>query len=226
MSRRDRRLERFVDALLKDRRPKARDAGEDLPAMQMAARLHAAHPGSADPSPEFVDSLARKLRNQPEPDYVPMPQRRRLLAAAAGVAAAGVGAGFGLEHLRESLSGDTSREGQGPIVPAEGRWVAVTTLAALTPGAVHRFSEGGIEGFVMNVAGSVRAMSAICTDQGCVLKADPSAGKLVCPCHWATFRLDGTPDAGTAYSHKVTPLPTVTSRVNGANVEVLVPSEA
>ena len=35
--------------------------GDDLPAMQLAAELHAAHPGSAEPSPEFVDALARRI---------------------------------------------------------------------------------------------------------------------------------------------------------------------
>src|ERR1700730_1313759 len=103
MTRADRRLERHIEALLKDRRPPRGDPGDDLPAMQLAAELHAAHPGSAEPSPELVDALPRKLRSQHDEAPVPMPQRRRFLAAAGLAAAAGVGAGFGEASYREAL---------------------------------------------------------------------------------------------------------------------------
>ena len=221
MSRADRRLSRYVEALLKDRRPPQAPAGNDLPAMQLAARLRAEHPGSADPSPEFVDDLARKLRAQQAGPVVPLMQRRRFLAAAGFVAAAGVGAGFGIERLREVVSEPSPSEAS--IVPVEGSWVAVAKLGDVKPGRIQRFSAGGVEGFVFTAAGELKALSAICTDQGCVLNADAARGRFVCPCHYATFRLDGTPHAGTAYSHKVTPLPTISVRANGDDVEVLVP---
>jgi nitrite reductase/ring-hydroxylating ferredoxin subunit len=48
----------------------------------------------------------------------------------------------------------------------------------------------------------------------------------VCPCHGATFRLDGMPEAQPTYSRRVTPLPRIDVRVTGARVEVLVPSLA
>lgn len=222
MSRRDRALRRHVDALLRDRRPPRSDAGDDLTAMQMAAQLRAAHAGSAEPSPDFVDALARKLRHQHEEPPVPMPQRRRFLAAAGLAAAAGLGAGFGIERLRETVSG-LPATGQQPIVPVDGAWLAVAKLADLTPGAIRRFTAGGVEGVVLRAAGEVRALSAACTDQGCILNPDPAAQRLVCPCHYATFETDGTPTSGTAYAHKVTPLPTISARVNGDDVEVLVP---
>jgi len=79
---------------------------------------------------------------------------------------------------------------------------------------------------VLNVRGELRALSAICTDQGCVLNADAASGRLVCPCHWATFQLDGKPTQGSAYDHKVTPLPTISVRANGDDIEVLVPKIA
>ena len=221
MSRADRRLERHIEALLKDRRPPRGDPGDDLPAMQLAAELHAAHPGSAEPSPEFVDALARKLRRQHDEAPVPMPQRRRFLAAAGLAAAAGVGAGFGIERLHEALS--EVGAGTGPIVPADGNWVAVAKLADVKPGSFQRFSAGGVEGFVYTLNGQLQAMSAVCTDQGCILTADAANARFVCPCHYATFSLDGTPHKGGSYSDKVTPLPTVSVRAAGEDVEVLVP---
>ncbi|MBV9099847.1 MAG: Rieske (2Fe-2S) protein [Candidatus Dormibacteraeota bacterium] len=224
MSKRDRRLQRYIDALLKDRRPPEGEAGDDAPAMQLAAALHAAHPGSAEPSPEFVDSLARRLRHQETEAPVPMPQRRRFLAAAGLAAAAGIGAGFGIEHWREALT-EPSGSG-GTIQPTDGQWVAVTTVAALTPGRIHAFTAAGIPGFVYAANGELKAVSAVCTDQGCILNPDPAGERFVCPCHYATFSLDGTPHSGTAYSHLVTPLPAITVRANGDNVEVLVPKTA
>ena len=61
MSKADRRLARFIKALIADRRPPRSPAGDDSAAMQVAARLRAAHPGGSDPSPAFVDNLARQL---------------------------------------------------------------------------------------------------------------------------------------------------------------------
>ncbi len=225
MSKADRRLQRHVDALLKDRRPPRADAGDDESAMLLAAQLHAAHPGSAEPSPEFVDELARRLRRQREESAAPAPsmQRRRFLATAGAAAAAGLGAGFGVERLREVLTGGAVPGGQPAIVPSDGAWVAVASLADMTPGAIRRFSAGGVEGFLLNAGGTLRALSAVCTDQGCVLRADAPRSQLVCPCHYATFGLDGTPTPGTAYAHAVTPLPTLSVRTSGGNVEVLVP---
>lgn len=36
-------------------------------------------------------------------------------------------------------------------------------------------------------AGEIRAFSAICTHLGCIVHWDPGRGKIVCPCHAATF---------------------------------------
>jgi cytochrome b6-f complex iron-sulfur subunit len=228
MSRSDRRLQRHVDALLKDRRPPKGDVGPDLPAVQMAARLHAAHPGSAEPTPEFVDELARKLRRvkeSPSPAAAPSPQRRQFLTAAGLAAAAGIGAGFGIERLREAVSvPGTATPSQGPLTPERGAWVAVARVSELAPGKIQRFSAGGVEGFVLNASGSLRALSAACTDQGCILNADPANGRLVCPCHTATFGLDGVPTTGS-YRWRVTPLPAIQLRTTGDSVEVLVPQQ-
>jgi nitrite reductase/ring-hydroxylating ferredoxin subunit len=225
MSRADRRLLRYVDAILKGRKPPSGDAGDDLAAMKLAARLHAAHPGAAEPSSEFVDSLARRLRQAEagaEANVV-MPERRRFLAAAGLAAAAGIGAGIGINRLTEGGSGSTSA--QPTLTPAEPEWVAVARVADLQLGRIQRFSVNGIEGFVLNVGGRISALSAVCTDQGALLEADPSGTRLNCPCHYANFNLDGTPRAG-ASQWSLTPLPVIQVRMNGENVEALLPKIA
>ena len=218
MSRSDRRLHRFIEAILRDHRPRRGPAGDDADAMRLAARLHAAHPGAADPSPAFVDSLARRLRQGMADEKVPMPQRRRFLAAAGAAAAAGIGAGIGIEHLR----GASTTPSQPVLQPSEGRWVAVARMTDMKLGTVTRFSANGIEGFVLNANGRVSALSAVCTDQGCILQTDKSGKHLNCPCHYAQFGLDGMPKPGSY--HPVTPLPVIQTRANGDVVEALLPA--
>ena len=63
--RRQSRLSRAVDAILRDRRPKRFPASTDEAAqLRIAAMLRAAHPGADLPSAEFVDRLAQQLRRQ------------------------------------------------------------------------------------------------------------------------------------------------------------------
>ncbi|MGH7686594.1 MAG: ubiquinol-cytochrome c reductase iron-sulfur subunit [Candidatus Dormibacteria bacterium] len=219
MSRADRRLQRYVDAILGDRRPRRGPAGADSDAMRLAATLHAAHPGAADPAPAFVDDLARRLRHGVAEERVPLPQRRRFLAAAGAAAAAGIGVGFGIDHWR---SGVSSTPPATTLNPSEGRWVPVATMSEMGMGTVRRFSANGVEGFVLNTGGKVSALSAACTDQGCILQVDSSGKQLNCPCHYAQFNLDGTPKPG-AY-HPVTPLPVIQVRANGDTVEALLPA--
>lgn len=220
MSRPDRRLRRYIDAIVRDRKPRRGTAGDDLPAMRLAARLHAAHPGSSEPSPAFIDHLARRLRQEAGAAQVPMPQRRRFLLAAGTAAAAGIGAGFGIEHLREAVTSPP----QGTITPTDGTWVPIAQVAEMTLGTVKRFSSHGIEGFVLNNDGRISALSAVCTDQGCILTANKSGKQLDCPCHYANFDLTGAPNAGSYY--KVTPLPAIQVRMNGESVEALLPNWA
>lgn len=225
MNRTDRRLLRYIDAILKGRKPPAGEAGDDLAAMKLATQLHAAHPGAAEPSPEFVDSLARRLRQADAGGAVnvAMPERRRFLAAAGLAAAAGIGAGIGINRLTEG--GGTASGAQQTLTPSEPEWVAVARLADLQLGRIQRFSANGIEGFVLNAGGRISALSAVCTDQGALLEADPSGTRLNCPCHYANFNLDGTARTGAA-QWNLTPLPAIQVRMNGENVEALLPKIA
>jgi nitrite reductase/ring-hydroxylating ferredoxin subunit len=224
MSRADRRLARFVKALLADRRPPRAPADDDAGAMRIAAQLRAAHPGGADPSPAFVDNLGRRLRGAGEHEH-PTGwvdngiQRRRFLVGGVTAVAASVAAGVGVERLREVLTEPQS--GTGQIVPYVSAWVAVATLADVVPGKIKQFSAGGIQGVVFTLHGEVRALSATCTHQGCTLVPMPAQGKLECPCHPVTFALTGDADPG---AYRLNPLPTIRTRLNADKVEVLVPA--
>ena len=222
MSKADRRLARFIAALIDDRRPPRSPADDDSAAMQTATRLRAAHPGGADPSPAFVDSLARQLRESVdhEPGWADARiRRRRFLAGGIATVAASVAAGVGAERLHEVFTEPQS--GAGPIEPYVSAWVAVATLADVVPGKIKQFSAGGVQGVVFTLDGEIRGLSAVCTHQGCTLVPDPAASKLACPCHRMSFNLTGAANPG---DYRLNQLPTIKTRLTADNVEVLVPA--
>ena len=65
---------------------------------------------------------------------------------------------------------------------------------------------------VQATAGTVTAVSAVCTHQGCTVS--PGTDKLTCPCHGSAFALDGSVTHGPAS----TPLPTVDVHVSNGTV--------
>ena len=83
----------------------------------------------------------------------------------------------------------------------------------------EKSSNPDFSGFVFQAAGELHAISAVCTHQGCELTADAARSRLVCPCHDASFRLDGSPNPG---DYRLNPLPSLQVRRNGGDVEVLV----
>ncbi len=222
MSKADRRLARFVRALTANRRPPRSPAGDDSAAMQVATRLRAAHPGGSTPSPAFVDTLARKLReaSEHEPGWTEAGiRRRRFLVGGLATVAASVAAGIGVERIHEVLTEPAS--GAGTIEPYISTWVAVATLADVTPGKIKQFSAGGLQGVVFTLDGEIRGLSAVCTHQGCTLVPEAGQGKLVCPCHPMSFNLSGNANPG---DYRLNPLPAIQTRVNADSVEVLVPA--
>jgi cytochrome b6-f complex iron-sulfur subunit len=221
MSKADRRLTRFINALIANRRPPRSPAGDDSAAMQAATRLRAAHPGGSTPSPAFVDNLARQLRDASdhEPGWTEAGiRRRKFLVGGIATVAASVAAGAGVEAVREALT--EPAYGGGPIKPYISAWVAVATLDEVAPGKIKQFSAGGIQGVVFTLKGQIQGLSAVCTHQGCTLVPDPSQSKLVCPCHPMSFNLTGDAAPG---AYRLNPLPAVLTRVNAGHVEVLVP---
>jgi Rieske Fe-S protein len=64
----------------------------------------------------------------------------------------------------------------------------------------------------------MQALSAVCTHMGCIVRFNADHGSLDCPCHGASFALDGSP-----INHDyLQALPRLQSRVNGDIVEVRV----
>ena len=217
MSRSDRRIARFVEDLLRNRRPRRfRASPEELAAMRAAAGLRAARLGADLPDPAFVDRLGRRLRREltGEPAVRPLSRRRLLLGAGTAAAAAVVGGAAGAAADR--LVG--TAEGAAELVPEGASWQPIVAAAAVADGRAVRFSTGAVEGFVVNRGGRYQALSAVCTHLGCVLQA-AGAGRLACPCHRTAFGLDGS-----VLFHELPraprPLPLLRTRVRGGQVEV------
>ncbi len=198
-------LDRYVDDLLNGERPLPDQVEpEDAAAARLAAELAAAsRPAAGLPDPAFVDQLRLRMRQADEGIAAVQAARpgagiafgrlrltrRDLLRGGIG-AAAGLAAGaLGVSVLRPAapaLFGNSTR----PLV-AKGEWVTVASLAELPPGSVARFSTAAFSGFVVNDAGSVHALSSVCTHMGCTLAYRPAQGDLRCPCHGASFDLYG-----------------------------------
>ncbi|TMC13521.1 MAG: Rieske (2Fe-2S) protein [Chloroflexi bacterium] len=213
----DRRVGRFVEDLLRNRRPRRfRATPEELAAMRAAAELRSARLGADLPDPVFVDRLGRRLREElsGEPRDRSLTRRRLLLGAGTAAAAAVAGGAAGIAGDR-ALAGAGSRE----LVPGGATWQPVLAAAAVAPGRAVRFSTDAVEGFVVNRDGQYRAYSATCTHLGCLLH-EAAGGRLACPCHRTTFGLDGS-----VLEHELpqapAPLPWLHTRVRDGQVEVL-----
>jgi cytochrome b6-f complex iron-sulfur subunit len=219
VSREERRLARFVEDVLRNRRPRRfRASAEELEAMRAAAEMRSARPGADLPDPAFVDRLGRRLRRDLDGEAAPARpvSRRRLLLGAGGVAAAAVaGAAGGVVADRLAGQGAASPE----LVPTGATWRPVMAASAVADGQAVRFSTGAVEGFVVNRGGRYQAVSAVCTHLGCILQQG-GAGRLTCPCHRTTFALDGT-----VVLHQLPSppprLPLLRTRVREGQVEVL-----
>lgn len=198
-------LDEFIDTLLEGRRP-APDGmvGDQAPIARLAAELAAAgEPSRGEPDPAFVEQLRLRMRDADAglssvegwalPEGAPFQRirltRRDLLRVGLG-AAAGLAAGAGAISIlrpfdREPLVGNGR-----PLV-RDGEWVGVAALADLPPGAAIRFSTTAFDGYVVNDAGTIRALSSVCTHMGCTLAYRGEYQDLRCPCHDASFNLSG-----------------------------------
>jgi nitrite reductase/ring-hydroxylating ferredoxin subunit len=224
-----RRFNAFVDALLRNRRPKRfKPDADDADAMRAAIELRASRADDARPRPEFVSDLRRELGRELSDDTTPGDQlasrrvsRRRILEGV-GIAAAAVTAGVILDRevLETGHTGTSSAERQ--LVPDKGTWQPVAARADLTNGQVAPFKTGSTVGFVVNNGGTVQAVSGVCTHQGCLLQQNPTAERLECPCHRASFSLDGE-----VITHELSqtppPLPHLSVRERDGQVEVYTP---
>jgi nitrite reductase/ring-hydroxylating ferredoxin subunit len=224
-----RRFTAFVESLRRNRRPKpfTPDA-DDIEAMRGAIELNNAGPDAAQPRAEFVGDLHRRLAEQLDesngPDDLAADRlsRRRVIGgigAAAATAAAAAVAGAVVD--RELLHPHSS-----PLVPAaqelipdDGHWQPVLDAAHLADGQVARFSTVSTVGFVVNDNGNLSAISGVCTHQGCLLRHNEAAGRLDCPCHRASFSLQGKV-LHQQFPKPIAPLPHLQVREHNGQIEI------
>ncbi|HLX51193.1 MAG TPA: Rieske (2Fe-2S) protein [Streptosporangiaceae bacterium] len=216
-------IARYVDDLLRSRRPRRFRASEpDASVAQTAIMLRAARPGSGAPREEFVTGLHRRLASELDP---PAPgrtvSRRKLVLRTAGVAAGTAVAGAAIDHGLTGLIAAPAADST--LTPQPGTWLTVAASADLPDGTVRPFSAGAISGFLERVNGRARAVSGICTHQGCKLALAGQPARLVCPCHGAAFALDGA-----VLTHRLpgslSPLPRLAVRETGGTVQVYAPA--
>ena len=206
---------------------------EGLEQRREAIRVAGAQPGVLIPDEDFVARLHQRLRH--EIDGTPHEQeagggrgdgsspvrasRRRVLQVAAGaVGAVALGA-----------AGDRAVEGAGSpagaeqaLTPGSGTWTAVGPAATDSGSRAVAFTKAGVAGVVVADGGHLRAVSAVCTHQGCLLRLDARARQLNCPCHATSFAL-----SGAVLHHEMprapAPLPQLAVRERNGRIEVLLP---
>ncbi|HEY3603182.1 MAG TPA: Rieske (2Fe-2S) protein [Sporichthyaceae bacterium] len=230
--------QRYVRDLLRGRKPKGFQADAEAAAeLRAAITLAAAQPDADTPREEFVHDLHRRLAEQvgastetPEGPakvgtVVPLrlgPTRRRVLVAG-GIAAGAAAIGAVGDHLISSDGPPQDAEAAGTLEPTVGTWRLVANSTDLDVGGVRHFDAGSVVGFVSRDAAGLRAVSGICTHQGCRLNLDADGRQLDCPCHNASFAIDGTP-----VRHQLPkaprPLPHLQVRDRDGQIEVYVPT--
>jgi nitrite reductase/ring-hydroxylating ferredoxin subunit len=188
-----------------------------MQALKGAAALRPVQPGSDLPTEAFVDRLGRQLRSQMESRPEGGSVTRRALLQTGGLAAAAGVAGVLID--RTIVSQPLGQ--QATLMPDHGIWRAVAGVADVPPGQAVRFSSGPVEGVIVNDGGTIKAVSAVCTHQGCLLLLDAAAHRLRCPCHPTVFSVSGK----LVSYHLPTPpanLPSIQARVREGQIEVLV----
>ncbi len=223
-------IKRYIEDLLSGHRPRAFRADPDEAALaRTAIILRSAQPGSGAPSQEFVtglhERLAAELEKEPQAQAV-RGRPRRAFMRVASVAAGAAAAGAGLDHLMTS-PGAAPAAAPAPrasnmITPDHGSWQTVLASADLPDGIVRPFTAGTLTGFVERNGGVLRAISGICTHQGCRLVLAASATELDCPCHSAVFALDGAV-LRHRLSVQLTALPQIEVRESAGVIQVYAP---
>ena len=201
-------IEKFVDALLRGKRPPRFDADADEAAqIRAATALRSANAAAPLPRPEFIENLAGQLAHTRQGNSHRWD--RRTFLRVSGSAAAGVVAAVAVDHTLGATKNPDSE-----LVPDGAKWTAVAKVSEVPTGGGKAFTVGAVQGYLVNQFGVITAVSAICTHMGCVLALHGQG--LLCPCHDARFTLSGD-SVGT---YKTPKLPVIRSRVSGDNVEV------
>jgi Rieske Fe-S protein len=222
-------LRRYVDDLLRGRRPKP-FRPDDFEAAQIrtAIDLQAARLGSDAPREEFLTDLRHRLAAQmdgaAEPVAKPGTTRRHVIvgtSAAAAAAVAAVSIDRAVIDSAQVADGD-KKYNSGELTPNTGSWQRVAASAEVPDGVMHPFDLGSVVGFVRRVNGKPEAVSGVCTHQGCRLWFDAPDDRLRCPCHSTSFS-----PAGQVLTHQLPiapkPLPTLLVREQDGAIEVFAP---
>jgi nitrite reductase/ring-hydroxylating ferredoxin subunit len=223
-------LRRYVDDLLRGRRPKS-FAPDDFEAAQMrtAIELNAARMGADAPSQDFLSGLHRRLADQLDDEPPARRERPTWLSAnrrqvIVGTSAAATAAVAAVSVDRLLGSGDSGDEVDAAqeLVPTDGAWQRVAASADVPEGVMHPFDLGSVVGFVRRVGGRTEGVSGVCTHQGCRLWFDAPDDRLRCPCHSTSFSKEGQ-----VLTHQLPispkPLPKLEVREMDGVIEVFAP---
>jgi len=225
-----RELRRYIDALLRGRRPKDfRPDADEAAQLRVAIELRAAGRESDTPRAEFVEDLQRRLAAELDPTAeeqvsVRSLGTRRQVIAGTSIAAAAAAAGVVVDR---TLNRGTDTENP-PIAstldPVQGTWLAVASSSDVTEGMTRPFDVGTVTGFIRRVQGAIVAVSGVCTHQGCRLWFDNADDRLRCPCHSTSFAV-----TGQVLTHQLpiapAPLPHLRIRENAGVIEVFAPAK-
>lgn len=218
-----RNARRFVENLIRQRRPRSFKAGSDEAAeIRAAILLRSAAPGAGEPSEAFVAGLRRQLEVSTQDPPPPGTSRRAMIVRTGSVAAAsaaiGVGAGLAIG------GGADDAPAAQTLTPNAGIWHPVGPSTSVPDGAIQAFDLGTVAGFVQRVNGELVAVSGTCTHLGCRLRLNLPAGRLDCPCHRTSF----TP-TGQVLDHQLpaspAPLPQIPVREWAGVIEILGPPD-
>lgn len=221
-------LRRYIDDLLRGRRPKPFQP-DDFEAAQIrtAIELRAARPGGDAPRQEFLNDLHARLAEQmtgTPPEAVPKQNttRRQVIVGTSAAAAAAVTA-VSVDRLVIGGQAAEAPATSGQLTPNDGRWMRVAASSEVPDGVMHPFDLGSVNGFVRRVNGKPEAVSGVCTHQGCRLWFDASDDRLRCPCHSTSFA-----PSGQVLTHQLPiapkPLPTLMVREVDGAIEVFAPA--
>jgi Rieske Fe-S protein len=221
-------LRRYIDDLLRGRRPKPFQP-DDFEAAQIrtAIELRAARPDSDAPRQEFLNDLHARLAEQmtgAPPEAVPKQSttRRQVIVGTSAAAAAAVTA-VSVDRLVIGGQAAEAPATSGQLTPNDGRWMRVAASSGVPDGVMRPFDLGSVSGFVRRVNGKPEAVSGVCTHQGCRLWFDASDDRLRCPCHSTSFA-----PSGQVLTHQLPiapkPLPTLMVREVDGAIEVFAPA--
>jgi len=218
------RVARFVDDLLRGRRPRRFKASPDeAEAMATAAGLVAARAGADLPDKAALDRIHQRLsRRLDESPRVEVAFTRRVWLRTLGTAAAAAVIGVTLDEVL-THQGSAVPVATGPTVltPDGGQWRPVAAVTQLPEGHAMPVSTGSVDAIVVNDGGRISAVSGICTHLGCRLQPDDADRRLSCPCHQTAFSWSGKV---LYYRLKAAPqdLPIIESRVRDGQIELFV----